>query len=98
MQVASYEPTRRRARTGHNGGRPDGGQHYSAHAGLFRFACGGEHRSPVLWRIGDPLRQVRGEGTCLVLGSSLLWFCTGRRVLLEEVGVKSSGMPPGTYV
>src|SRR5215204_3730219 len=29
MHVASYEPTRRRARTGHNGGRPDGGQHAS---------------------------------------------------------------------
>jgi hypothetical protein len=41
---------------------------------------------------GDPLRQVRqvrGEEACVVLGSMLFWLCTGRRVLLGEVGVKS---------
>jgi len=29
------------------------------------------------------------ERGCVVLGSIVLWFCTGRRVLLGEVAVKS---------
>ena len=29
------------------------------------------------------------ERACVVLGSIVLWFCTGRRVLLGEVAVKS---------
>ena len=35
------------------------------------------------------MHPVRREGSCVVLGSIVLWFCTGRRVLLVEVTVKS---------
>jgi hypothetical protein len=52
--------------------------------GYFARCLWGEHGGPV-----DPLRQVRGEDACVVLGSMLFWLCTGRRVLLGEVGVKS---------
>jgi hypothetical protein len=47
---------------------------------------------------GDPLHQVRGEGACVVLGSIVLWFCIGRRVLLLEVAVKSEiSIYPGPH-
>jgi hypothetical protein len=62
----------------------------TAHTGLFRVACGVERLCPAECRCDGHPRQVRGEGACVVVGSSLLWLCTGRRVLLGEVAVKSA--------
>src|SRR5215203_3377855 len=78
--------------------RPDGGHHYCAHTGLFRVACGSERLCPDKCRGDGHLRQVRGEGACVVVGSSLLWFCTGGCVLLGEGAVTSEiSIYPGPH-